>query len=176
MADLRERVVDDRGLIAKIQAYIPGFNGYREKDDLKVADNMLRIQIADKLSAARTEIEACRPVLAKNLGLDRLESLGALIARFKTVDGEIRNAAQGYSGISAKIQVQQANLNQLYDYDLALMKSVDEVGAEAAKLKGAISAKDSAATEAEMTLIDAKLTDIEIEFKKRMAVITNTEA
>jgi hypothetical protein len=139
---LRERVVEDRGLISKIQAYIPGFSGYRAKEDLRAADNMLRIQAADSLASARVDVEACRAVMARNMTLEYLESLGALIARFKTVDGEVRHAAQGYSGISSKIQVQQSELNKLYEYDLSLMNGLADIKGDAAKLRAAVDAKD----------------------------------
>ena len=47
--DLRTKVEDDRGLIKKIQLCIPGFRGYRQKEDLRLADSLLRQQIADEL-------------------------------------------------------------------------------------------------------------------------------
>lgn len=176
MADLRERVVEDRGLISKIQAYIPGFSGYRAKEDLRAADNMLRIQAADRLASARADVEACRAVMARNMTLEYLESLGALIARFKTVDGEVRHAAQGYSGISAKIQVQQSELNKLYEYDLSLMNGLADIKGDAAKLRAAVDAKDGVSINANIASIDAKLTGIEDLFRKRMTMITGTEA
>lgn len=176
MADLRERVVEDRGLISKIQAFIPGFKGYREKEDLRAADNMLRIQAADKLAAIRLDVEACRAVMVRNMTLEYLESLGALIARFKTVDGEVRHAAQGYSGISAKIQVQQSELNKLYEYDLSLMNGLADIKGDAAKLRAAVDAKDGGSINANIASIDAKLAGIEDLFRKRMTMITGTEA
>ena len=56
MVDLREKVVDDRGLISKIQRFVPGFHGYRVAEDLRAADNLLRIQIADRLAAVRADV------------------------------------------------------------------------------------------------------------------------
>jgi hypothetical protein len=176
MADLRERVVEDRGLISKIQAYIPGFSGYRAKEDLRAADNMLRIQAADSLASARVDVEACRAVMARNMTLEYLESLGALIARFKTVDGEVRHAAQGYSGISSKIQVQQSELNKLYEYDLSLMNGLADIKGDAAKLRAAVDTKDGVSINANIASIDAKLASLEDLFRKRMTVITGTEA
>lgn len=176
MVDLRERVVEDRGIISKIQAFIPGFSGYRAKEDLRAADNMLRIQAADQLSAIRSDVEGCRGIMARNMMMEHMESLGALIAHFKTVDGKIRHAAQGYSGISAKIQIQQAGLNQLYEYDLSLMKGINDIKADAGKLRSAAEAKDSIGIGMEIATMDAKLAGLENIFSKRMMAITNTEA
>ena len=176
MADLRERVVEDRGLLSKIQAYIPGFNGYRAREDLRAADDMLRIQAADMLASIRADMEACRAVIARNMTLEYLESLGALIARFKTTEGEVRHAAQGYSGISAKIQVQESQLNKLYEYDLSLMKGLSDIKTDAVSLREAVNTKNAGAISMGIASIDAKLMGFEDVFKRRMTVITNAEA
>lgn len=176
MADLRERVVEDRGLLSKIQAYIPGFSGYRAREDLRAADDMLRIQAADMLASIRADAEACRAVMSRNMTLEYLESLGALIARFKTVEGEVRHAAQGYSGISAKIQVQESQLNKLYEYDLSLMKGLIDIKTDTASLREAVNAKNAGAISLGIASIDAKLVGLEDVFKRRMTVITNAEA
>lgn len=39
--DLRSKVEDDRGMLTKIQLGIPGFRGYRQKEDLRIADSRL---------------------------------------------------------------------------------------------------------------------------------------
>ena len=49
MVDLREKVEADRGLLKKIQVHVPGFAGYRRKEDIRAADSLLRLQIADRL-------------------------------------------------------------------------------------------------------------------------------
>jgi len=43
MPDIRERVEEDKGILKKIQSFIPGFRGYRRKEDLRDADRMLRM-------------------------------------------------------------------------------------------------------------------------------------
>ena len=40
--DIRGTVEDNRGLLKKIQIIVPGFSGYREKEDLRAADELLR--------------------------------------------------------------------------------------------------------------------------------------
>ena len=114
--------------------------------------------------------------MAKNMALEYLESLGALIARFKTVEGEVRHAAQGYSGISAKIQVQESQLNKLYEYDLSLMKGLNDIKTDAASLREAVNAKNSGAISMGIASMDAKLVGLEDVFKRRMTVITDAEA
>jgi len=40
MTDLRTKVEEDRGLLKKIELFLPGFRGYRKKEDLRAADSL----------------------------------------------------------------------------------------------------------------------------------------
>lgn len=58
--DLRKKVKEDRGLLKELELAIPGFKGYREREDLRIADSLLRAQLADKLKTIGTQVELCR--------------------------------------------------------------------------------------------------------------------
>jgi len=176
MADLREKVVEDRGIISKIQMFVPGFHGYRVKEDLRAADDMLRMQMAEKLAAIRRDAEGCRSVMAANASLEHLERLGALIARFKTVEQEVAHAAQGYSGISAKTKVGDTELNKLYEYDYALVSSLADMAADASKLKAAANSDNKASIRESIDALAARTDTFEATFKNRMTTVTDMEA
>ena len=40
MADIRQRVQEEQGVLKKIQMFVPGFRGYRQREDLRDADRM----------------------------------------------------------------------------------------------------------------------------------------
>lgn len=176
MADLREKVVEDRGMISRIQTLVPGFSGYRAKEDLRAADNMLRMQLAEKLALIRRDIEGCRSVMAANFSMEYLEKLGALIGRFKTVEQEVGHAAQGYSGISAKVKIGEAELNKLYDHDYSLVSSLADMAADALKLKSAVNTDNKASIKENIDAMSARIETFEATFKNRMTVITGMEA
>jgi hypothetical protein len=176
MADLREKVVENRGMISRIQTYIPGFSGYRAKEDLRAADNMLRMQVAEKLAVIRRDIEGCRSVMAANNSLDYLEKLGTLINRFKMVEQEVGHAAQGYSGISAKVQVGVTELNKLYDYDFSLVSSLADMASDSLKLKTAVNSDNKALIKENVDAMGTRLDLFEATFRNRMTAITGMEA
>jgi hypothetical protein len=176
MADLREKVVEDRGILSKIQMFVPGFRGYRIKEDLRAADNMLRLQLAQGLASIRKEAEGCRSDMADNNSLEHMERLGVLINRFKTVEQEVGHAAQGFSGISAKVKVGEAELNKLYEYDYALVSRLTDMGGDVRKLKAAAGSDDKAAIKENIAALAARIDAFEATFKNRMAAITGMEA
>ncbi len=144
MVDLREKVEDDRGLIKKIQLAIPGYRGYRQKEDLRIADRLLREQLADGLGIAVRDLERSRDNLVEAKELDLLEKASKLINQAQAAENRLRHAEQGYTGISPDYRIQQAQLNQMYEWDLGLIYNIDNVKGAAENLKGATASNDKA--------------------------------
>lgn len=174
MADLRERVEDDRGLIKKIQMHIPGFAGYRRREDLRTADNLLRIQIADRLVKVKEHVEGARQELVRNYQTGSLEAVGGLVFKMTELDGRIRHAEGGYSGISADIRIEERELNKLYEFDLALIEGINGLMAKADDLKAAAK-RDADAVSAAVDDFRSAADQFEDTFERRMKVISGTE-
>ncbi len=142
MTDLRQKVEDDRGLLKKIQLVIPGFKGYREKEDLRIADRLLREQLADKLGHAVKDLEASRDNLVSSNEVECLDDIGKLINLTSAAMNKIRHAEQGYTGISPDYRIQQGQLYNMYDWDLSLIYNIDNVKGASEKLKSATSSSN----------------------------------
>jgi hypothetical protein len=174
MPDLRERVEDDRGLIKKIQLHIPGFAGYRRREDLRAADSLLRIQLADRLVRVKDALEKVRAEFARNYQVAQLEPLGGLIFKTQELEGRVRHAEGGYSGISATVRVEEKELNHLYEFDIWLLEGINVLLGKADALR-ASAKKDNDAVEAAMNEMRDALSSFEDTFERRMKVITGTE-
>ncbi|HJJ54631.1 MAG TPA: hypothetical protein O0X50_00930 [Methanocorpusculum sp.] len=136
MTDLRERVEEDRGLIKKIQLFIPGYRGYRQREDARIADSMLRTQVADAVKLHVLQpLEACREEASRGLELNIMNDVAATITKAKAVEAKIRHAQQGYSGVSAGVRILQDDLNKLYELDLSLLETVKKLGDAAEQIK-----------------------------------------
>ncbi len=174
MTDLRQRVEEDRGLLKKIQLHIPGFAGYRRREDLRVADNMLRHQVADAIIRSAQRLESVREEMVANYRVKELEPLGAVLLRMKEFEGSVRHAEGGYSGFMAHIEIKEAAMNRVYEYDLALLEGVQALGTEADRLTPMI-ADDKADLRGAITTVKRRVEELKETFRKRMAVATNTE-
>ena len=125
MNDLRQLVVDDRGLLKKIELCIPGFRGYRLREDIRTADMILRSYLADQIdSEVQKKIKRVREIFSKSLELDFLNDIGEIININKGLIAKIRHAEQGYTGISPQYRIEESELNQIYDYDYKLIESI----------------------------------------------------
>jgi len=175
MPDLRERVEEDRGILKKIQTFIPGFRGYRRKEDLRDADRMLRSQLAEKLSLQRRGLEECRGMLMQSYGSKELDILGGLINQFKKIEGQVTHAEMGYSGIAADIQIKETELDRVYEFDAAMIDHIASIGASIDSLKNALMAADEAASHRDLMNVKARITDFEDQFHRRSKVMGGTE-
>ncbi len=124
MVDFREKVKDDRGLLKKIELAIPGFRGYRKREDLRIADRLLREELVNILAQAARSVEETRDVLAKRKELDLLEDMAKFVSRMNTTVERVRHAEQGYTGLSPDYRIEEAELNRMYEWDLGLIDDV----------------------------------------------------
>lgn len=176
MTDIRERVEKDRGLLKKIQLAIPGFRGYRKREDLRAADSILRIQIADKLVGVRRVLEDARETMAENADLQNIDKLGGLINKLSTVEGKVRHAEQGYSGISWAIRIKEEELDRLYEYDYGMIQQVQALESSARDVLTSAENEDSSGTAQAVRKMMSSLKEFERIFSERIEVITGIKA
>ena len=122
--DIRQQVDANRGIAKKLELLIPGLRGYRSKEDIRVSDELLRNQVADKLDHVKDNLQQLRRQVASANDFTNLTSVGTLMAQEQTLSGEVRHAAQGYAGWVAPIQMNEDKLNKLYNYDYSFVSAV----------------------------------------------------
>ena len=175
MADIRQRVEEDRGILKKIQLIIPGYRGYRIREDLRDSDKMLRMELSKKLALQRKQLEECRGDIVESMPLSKsLETLGGVISQYKKVEGLMVHSDSGYSGIAADIKIQQNEMNQLYDYDLSILENIQFIDQGIGELRSAINTKDDGKVKDAAKMVKMRLTGLEEKFAKRQAVIGGT--
>lgn len=158
MVDLRERVKEDRGLLKKLELAIPGFRGYRKREDLRIADSLLRRQLADNLGSIREKVELCRQDLAKDMEMDLLNNIAAVMNHITSTENRVRHAEQGYSGVSADYNVREDELHKMYEWDLDLIDDIE-------RLLNAVVSLQSAVSSGKTAEIDHKINDMEGEIR-----------
>jgi hypothetical protein len=121
--DIRQQVDQGRGFLKKLQLIIPGLHGYRSKEDIRVSDDLLRNQVADKIDLAKGNLESVRKQMVLASDFTNLSTVGSLISQFQQFSGEIRHSQQGYSGLAATFAFDDTRLNKLYEYDYAFVNA-----------------------------------------------------
>lgn len=129
-SDIRQQVEESRGVLKKLQLLVPGLKGYRELEDIRVSDELLRNQVADRLDRARGNLEALRKKMVNGNDLTNLSAVASMISQVQQLSGEVRHAQQGYSGFAATIRIDESKLNSLYEYDYQFVSSAAQLEAQ----------------------------------------------
>ena len=175
MADIRQRVDEDRGVLKKIQNFVPGFRGYRRREDLRDADRMLRAQIAGHLGSVRQGLEDSRSLIIGGWNSKELELLGGVISQLKKVEGQVAHAETGYSGFVADIEVKEDQIFRLYDFDASMIDMIGEMRASLDAIRTSLASRDSVQAQRDILAMRTLINNFESQFDRRLRMITGTE-
>ncbi|TLZ94401.1 MAG: hypothetical protein E6J95_04195 [Methanobacteriota archaeon] len=172
MPDIRDRVEQDRGILKKIQLMIPGYSGYRRREDIRAADNLLRIQLANQMKSVRGDLEEIRDGMAMDGKVQGLQTIGNAIFTIEGLEAKIRHAEGGYSGLSATIQIKETELDKLYEYDYAMLESL---GQAAGLVQTVREAADPKAFDAAVKSLMGSLGNFERAWKSRTNAVSGIQ-
>jgi len=175
LPDIRDRVEDDRGLLKKIQLVVPGFRGYRIREDLRDSDRMLRAELAKRMGLQRSQLEDARRALIRENPMSKaLEEMGGVVNTMKRVEGEVLHAEVGYSGIAADVRMKDDELNMLYEYDNSMIESLNFIDEALVKVPEIIRSGNDADLRGAVEAVRNRVDGLESRFKRRKAAITGT--
>jgi len=146
--DIRQQVDNDRGILKRLQLLIPGFRGYRQGEDLRAADSLLRIQVADRVHRSVALIQDWRTALTNAGQFQALTGLADALADLQKLEGQIRHAEQGYTGISPSVRIRPEQLDGMYEYDYGFIQAADQLAATLTPLASMAPTEPAAATDA----------------------------
>jgi len=135
--DIRQKVAADSNIIKKLQRVIPGFKGYRAKEDLRESDKLLRSFLADELEGVRTLLQEAMDALSENADLENTGKVQGAIDNLDYAIEKTAHAEAGYAAYDAAITVKEGALTKLYDYDNSLFMAIPKMKETAQAIKDA---------------------------------------
>ncbi len=103
---------------------IPGYAGYRTKEDRRDADKQLRMYLAGQYVAERENLTILAQHLVASGRLDlvaRLEPVEQMLARFIA---RLETAPRGYGGWFSATELSESDLEKLYEFDAKLADGI----------------------------------------------------
>ncbi len=152
-----------------MQLLIPGFRGYRQGEDDRAADSLLRLQVADRVHQALMSIQSYRTQLTQANQFQGLTDLGPVIADLQQLEGEIRHAEQGYTGISPAVRISTDQLDRLYEYDYGFVTAASTLGSTVQGLSNPVS--DPASVAMAIQTLRAQVRQLDAAFKARVRAV-----
>ncbi len=138
MVDVLGKVKDSRNIIEKLGSIIPGWKGYQERQERRKADQLLRQTLAEKLADQRKRLDVAIQELIANSRYDLVDNVGSAVTQLQTFIDRVRFASYGYSGLFDAVKINQTELEQMYNFDMALFQYVDRLEAANDRLRETI--------------------------------------
>ena len=117
----------DLGFLEKAMRLIPGYKGYKSKEERRDNDQLFRTGLVSRLERLRTDINEIPATLRGPSALKSITDFDRILKRLERVTDEIRFAARGYRGWFDMHKVREDELDQLYAFDVSLMENIEEL-------------------------------------------------
>lgn len=168
MSDILERVSGEQDFFKKILAKIPGFKGYIERGNRRMSDKLLRENIANEFETLYQRVSSLQRDLINQGGIEYIDDLEAAALKLRQFIDRVRTASYGYAGIFDAIKIKEDELNQVYQYDYALLELSDEVRSAIDNVETSIGTEGLDAAIRHLTSVSQQCVDA---FNKRSEVM-----
>lgn len=127
MDDFRHTVEDSKGGLERLLSKIPGYSGYKEKEDRRAADKLLREHVAGQLDEQRRRLAELQRDLLEGGGLLLVGDLDRAVTKVQKLADKIKTASYGYAGIFDEVKVKEEELDALYEFDEDMLDHVSAI-------------------------------------------------
>ena len=166
-----ERIKENEKLLERLMLILPGFRGYKQREQRREADKIVRDYIYNVLEHTKDDLAGCFQDLSDAKATELLEPMNRLTAQLDRVAEKINHGSYGYSGYFDAIKIEESELDNMLAYDTQLMDSARKFSEATASFKSDLDQnKVEDARNSQKTLEDS-LHSLELAFDQRKAVI-----
>lgn len=168
MSDFFQNVSEDQNIFQKLLGKIPGFNGYMEREKRRASDKLMRESIANRFEQLWGRISGLQRDLISQGGIAYIDDMEAAAIKLRQFIDRIRTAAYGYSPFFAAAKVNEQELAQVYEFDLAMFTMGDEVNRAIDNVEASLGTEGLPAAIRNLTTLSRQCVDV---FEKRHEIM-----
>lgn len=127
MTDMFQNVSGQMDPFKKLASFIPGFNGYVERQNRRDADKLVRETVARRFTELWKRASNLQVDLVNAGKIEYVDDMEKAAIQLRTFIDKISTAARGYSGLFDAVKINEKELAALYDFDLAFFALADQI-------------------------------------------------
>lgn len=154
--------------VTNILSSIPGYDGYRDKENRRETDRRVRERISSRLGDLARGIEQVATDLANKRDIQAVGPVDSAAKSIRHLQNLVSTATYGYGGLYSDRNVDEVALEQLHQFDADLLTGVETL---APLVDNLVAASDAAGREVALTAIGAGVSDIQMRFEQRSTVV-----
>lgn len=166
-----ERVQESEKLLERIMLVLPGFRGYKLREQRREADRIVRNHIYDILEHSRDDLTRSFQILNDSKVAELTEPMNRLIARVDRVAEKVNHASYGYSGFFDSMKIEETELDQMLAYDTQLVDLVRKFSDAVTSFRSDLSQSKLENTRNSQQELEGALANLEVVFDQRKSVI-----
>lgn len=168
VGDLTEKIQSAQSKFEELVSRIPGYAGYKKKEQRREADKLLRLHVARQYEEQLKRLGEIQYALTSKGRLASILTLERAAVKLQLLIDRLKTASYGYSGLFAALKVNEETLDKLYEFDKAMLDGVGRIAALLDKLAEA--AQVEAPTAAEANDLIGELEALNTAFSRRQDV------
>ena len=118
-----QKIGEDEQLLEKIMLALPGFRGYKAKEQRREADKVIRDFVYSRLQEARNELQDIYQIVAESRVPEALHPIDRLTAIFDRVTEKVHHASYGYAGFFDATKIDEDDLDRMINFDTQLVEA-----------------------------------------------------
>jgi len=135
--DLTERVQSSQNKLDSLVSRIPGYAGYKAKEQRREADKLLRLHVAAQYQEQMNRLNEMQYALTSGGQLRLILVLERAVMKLQLLIDRIKTASYGYAGLFDAVKVDEEVLDRLYDFDESMLDGADELATLLSNLQDA---------------------------------------
>jgi hypothetical protein len=133
-----QSVEDSRGAFERLVSHIPGYHGYKEKENRRAADKLLREYLSSELDEQRRRLAELQRQMLDAGGLLLVDDVDRAVTKVQKLADMVRTASYGYAGLFDAIKVKEDELDAIYAFDEGMLTAISDIKAGVDGLAAAI--------------------------------------
>ncbi len=127
MTDMYQNVASQVDPFKRLASYVPGFKGYVERQSRRDGDKLVRDTVARRFTELWTRTSNLQKDLIGAGKIQFVDDVEQAALQLRTFIDKVTTASRGYSGLFDAVKINEKELEQLYNFDLALFDVGDQV-------------------------------------------------
>ena len=132
--DLTEKIQAAQSKFEQLVSKIPGYKGYKQREQRREADKLLRMYVASKYQEQLDRLNEIQYTLTSQGRLKVMVILERAVMKLQLLIDRIKTASYGYAGLFDAVKVDEELLDRLYDFDQDMLSGAEELSAKLDRL------------------------------------------
>lgn len=127
MADMYQNISGQMDPLTKLISLIPGFSGYVQRENRRAADKLVRDTVAKRFEELWKRLSNLQSDMVSAGKIEYVDDMEQASLQLRTFTDKIRTASRGYAGVFDAVKINQKELEQVYNFDLAFFDLADQI-------------------------------------------------